>query len=239
MATAGRLFLFITILVLSFSACKTEKPVEVKKPAPVAVVKPKHAVLSEEDRRTLGFPPDIISQLELSAGAEAEPFFATVLFRTENLKGEQGIESKKLAGFSVRARNSDEMMDSCRASLRARGYLIFKSQKGYGSLPDIVTVIKGNNSYDVLKIQGTEAPNYNIDTKAIIAWLKSRQQEESFVVSGAGPDWLEGRFIKPPKNLLSLARKIAAFSPDALSHGTAEQLVERMERNNSFYLVWD
>ena len=239
MATAGRLFLFVAILIVSFSACKTEKPVEQKKPAPVVVVKPKHALLTEEDRRTLGFPPDIISQVELAAGAEAEPFFVTLVFKTENLKGDTEIESKKLAGFSVHAKNSDDMMDSFRASFRARGYLIFKSQRGYGSLPDIVTVIKGSNSYEILKIQGTEAPNYRIDTKAIIAWLKARQLDGSFVVSGAGPDWLEARFIKPPANLLSFARKIAAFAPDALSHGTAEELVERMERNNGFYLVWD
>jgi hypothetical protein len=229
------------MLLAALGACKAEKPVEQKKPAPVAVVKPKHPVLSDEQRTALGFPTDIIAAAELSAGSEAEPFFATVLFRTENLKGDQGIESKKLAGFSVRARNSDDLMDSCRASLRARGYLIFKSQKGYGSLPDIVTIIKGNNSYDVLKIQGTEAPNYNLDTKAIIAWLKARQQEGSFVVSGAGPDWLEARFIKPPKDLLPFARKIAAFAPDVLTkgHETAEQLVERMKHNNGFYLVWD
>ncbi len=163
----------------------------------------------------------------------------TLVFKTENLKGDTEIESKKLAGFSVHAKNSDDMMDTLRPQLRAKGYLIFKSQKGYGSLPDIVTVIKGSSSYDILKIQGTESQNYHIDTNAIIAWLKARQQEESFVVSGAGPDWLEGRFIKPPKNLLPFARKIAAFAPDALSHSTAEELVERMERNNGFYLVWD
>ncbi len=240
MATAVRLFV-VTILILAFGACRTEKPVEQKKPAPVVVIKPKHALLSNEQRETLGFPPDIIAAAELAAGSEAEPFFVTLLLRTENLKGDQGIESKKLAGFSVRARNSDDLMDSCRASLRARGYLIFKSQKGYGSLPDIVTVIKGNNSYDVLKIQGTEAQNYQLDTKAIIAWLKARQQEGSFVVSGAGSDWLETRFIKPPKDPLSLARKIAAFAPDVLTKGpeTAEKLVERMQRNNGFYLVWD
>ncbi len=239
MATAGRLFFCVTILIVGFSACKTEKPVEQKKPVPVVVVKPKHALLTVEDRKVLAFPPDIISQIELAAGAEAEPFFATLLLRTENLKGDQDIEGKKLAGFSVHAKSSDDMMDSFRASLRAKGYLIFKSHRGYGSLPDIVTIIKGSNSYDILKIQGTEAPNYGLDTKAIIAWLKARQQDESFVVSGAGPDWLEARFSKPPKNLLAFARKIAAFAPDALAHGTAEELVERMERNNGFYLVWD
>ena len=241
MVTVVRFLVLALMLSGAFGACKAEKPVEQKKPAPVAVVKPKNAVLTDEQRSELGFAPDVISQMELAAGADAEPFFGTVLMKTENLKGEQGFESKKLAGFSVRTTNGDELIDSYRASLRIRGYLIFKSQRGYGHVRDIVTIIKGGNSYDVLKTQRTEAPGYQLDTMAIIAWLKARQQEGAFVVTGAGPDWLEARFIKPPNQLLPFARKIAAFAPDVLAHGpkTMEKLVERMERSNGFYLVWD
>jgi hypothetical protein len=241
MVTVVKCIVLVLILSGAFGACKAEKPVERKKPAPVAVVKPKNAVLTGEQRSALGFAPDVIAQMELAAGADAEPFFGTVLMKTENLKGDQGFESKKLAGFSVRTRNGDELIDSYRASLRSRGYLIFKSQRGYGHLQDIVTIIKGGNSYDVLKMQGTEAPGYQLDTRAIIAWLKARQQEGTFVVTGAGPDWLEARFIKPPKQLLPFAKKIAAFAPDVLAHSpkTMEDLVERMQRNNGFYLVWD
>jgi hypothetical protein len=229
------------MLSSAFGACTAEKPVEKKKPASVAVVKQKNAVLTDEQRSELGFAPDVIAQMELAAGTDAEPFFGTVLMKTENLKGDQGFESKKLAGFSVRTRNGDELIDSYRASLRSRGYLIFKSQRGYGHLKDIVTIIRGGNSYDVLKTQRTEAPSYQLDTGAIIAWLKARQQEGAFVVTGAGPDWLEARFIKPPKQQLSFAKKIAAFAPDVLAHGpkTMEDLAERMQRDNGFYLVWD
>ena len=241
MVTVVRCIVLVLMLSGAFSACTAEKPVEQKKPAPVAVVKQKNAVMTDEQRSELGFAPDVIAQMELAAGADAEPFFGTVLMKTENLKGDQGFESKKLAGFSVRTRNGDELIDSYRASLRSRGYLIFKSQRGYGHLQDIVTIIKGGNSYDVLKTQRTEAPNYQLDTGAIIAWLKARQQEGTFVVTGAGPDWLEARFIKPPKQQLSFAKKIAAFAPDVLAHGpkTMEDLAERIRRNNGFYLVWD
>ncbi len=242
MATAVRCIVLIMMLGGAFGACTQEKPVQQeKKPAPVAVVKQKRAVLTDEQRSELGFAPDIIAQMELAAGSDAEPFFGTVLMKTENLKGDQDFESKKLAGFSVHIKNGDELVDSYRASLRSRGYLIFKSQRGYGRLQDIVTVIKGDSSYDVLKTQGTEAPNYQLDTAAIIAWLKARQQDGTFVVTGAGPDWLEARFIKPPKQMLSFAKKTAAFAPDVLAHGpeTMEELAERIKRNNGFYLVWD
>jgi len=106
---------------------------------------------------------------------------------------------------------------------------------------DITTVIKGNNSYDILKIQGTEAQSYQLNTDAIIAWLKTRQHEGSFVVTGAGADWIEARFIKPPQNMIAFARQVALFAPDVLDRGyrTTEKLAEKMKKSNGFYLVWD
>jgi hypothetical protein len=231
---------FLAVLLLA-AACKTEKPVEPKRPQPTVIFKPKPPLLTSEQRAELDFPEDVIAKIELSAGAEAEPFFMTVLVASENLKGEKGLEKEKLAGFSVRIKNSDELIRTYRAGLRVKGYLIFKSHKGYGSLPDIVTVIKGNNSYDLLKIQGTEASHYGLGTPAIIAWLKQQQQSASFVVIGAGPDWVEARFVKQPENLPDFARKVLAFAPDVRDYGprTADKLADRMKKSNGFYLVWD
>jgi hypothetical protein len=165
----------------------------------------------------------------------------TVVIPSENLKGEKGIERDRLAGFSVRTKNADEIISSLRPSLRAKGYLLFRSHKGYGTLPDIVTVIKGNNTYDILKIQGTEASNYQLDTKEIITWLKEQQKQASFVITGAGTDWLEARFIKPPANMLDFARIVGSFAPDVIDpeKGTVDKLAERMEKMNGFYLKWD
>jgi hypothetical protein len=230
------------LLLLALAGCsKAEKPIEPKKTAPTVILKPRHPVLTAEQRAELGFPEDLIAKLELSAGAEAEPFFATVFVHSENLKGDKGFEKGKLAGFSVRTKNSDELIRTYRAGLRVKGYLIFKSHKGYGSLPDLVTVLKGNNSYDLLKIQGTEGFSYRLDTPAIIAWLKHQQQSASFVIIGAGQDWVEARFVKQPANMLVFARQVLAFAPDVRESGTrtAEKLAARMKKTNGFYLVWD
>jgi len=227
--------------IVFLSGCKAEKPVEQKKPAPAVIVRPKHARLSAEQRKELGFPASLIAKVELAAGAEAEPFFRTVVMHSENLKGDKEYESRKLTGFSVHAKRSNDVIDALRASLRAQGYLIFKTRKGYGRLPDTLTVVKGNNSYDILKIQSTEGLNYHLDTKAIIAWLKEQQHVGTFVVIGAGPDWVEARFVKPPQDMLSFAKKVNAFAPDVLVNGpkTIDKLAERMTRTNGFSLVWD
>jgi hypothetical protein len=230
------------VLLALIGACSAEKPADLpKKPAPAVIVKPRRPMLTQEQRSELGFPPDLIAKVELNAGSEAEPFFMSVIIRSENLRGGKELEKEKLAGFSVRTKKADDLIASFRSGLRNRGYLIFRSRKSYGDLPDIVTVVRGNNSYDILKIQRTEAPSYRLDSKAIIAWLKGRQQDGAFVVTGAGPDWLEARFIKPPKNITAFARKVAAFAPDVMAHGTrtVEKLAEKMKRTNGFDLEWD
>ena len=76
---------------------------------------------------------------------------------------------------------------------------------------------------------------------AIITWLKERQKDASFMVTGAGPDWLETRFIRPPKNTLVFAKKMIDFAPDVLGHDqqTVDKVEESMNQMNGFSLVWD
>jgi hypothetical protein len=241
MVTSIRCLVLGLSLLFLLGACKAEKPVETKKLRSTVVVKPRHSLLTPEQRSELAFPEDLIAKIELDAGAEAEPFFATVLMSTENLKGEKEFESKKLAGFSVHTGKANELIDSNRAWLRARGFLMFKSHKGYGRLQDVITVVKGNNSYDILKIQMTEAQYCKLDTKSIISWLKVRQHEGSFVVTGAGTDWIEAHFIKPPRNMSAFAAHVAAFASDVLDQEpqNIEKLAQRMSQDNGFYLSWD
>ncbi len=241
-ATAGRYLALGLLFASLIAACSAEKPIEPpRKTEPVTIVKPRREVLTPEQRQELGFPADLIEKVELAAGSEAEPFFVTVIVPSENLKGEKELETERLAGFSVRTKKAEELIISFRAGLRVKGYLIFRSYKSYGDLPDIVTVVKGNNSYDILNIQATEAPNYQLDTKAIIAWLKQQQRRGTFVITGAGSDWLEAQFVKPPGNMRAFAQQIKAFAPDVLAHGprTAEKLAEKMKKTNSFHLEWD
>lgn len=237
----SRYGLVLVVLSLSVFGCKEEKPPEPKKVQPPVVFSQKHPVLTIEQRAELNFPDDILSAVELAAGAEAEPFFETVVVKAENLKGETSVEREQLAGFSVRTKRAIETVDALSGKLRARGFLIFRSRRNYGNVPDRVTVVKGNNSYDILKRQKTESINFHLDTRAIIAWLKEQQAQGSFVIVGAGPDWVEARFIRQPQDMLAFAKKVYAFAPDTVSveAGTLDKLAKKMTRTNRFYLVWD
>jgi len=234
--------IFFAVLFSLAFGCKNEKLQEPKKVQPPPVVfNQKHPGLTSEQRAELNFPADILSAVELAAGAEAEPFFETLVVKAENLKGETSVERERLAGFSVRTKKSIETVDALSGKLRVRGFLIFRSRRNYGNVPDRVSVVKGNSSYDILKIQKTESINYHLDTKAIIVWLKEQQTLGSFVIVGAGPDWVEARFVKQPQDMLAFAKKIYAFAPDTVSveAGTLDRLVKKMTRTNRFFLVWD
>lgn len=208
---------------------------------PLVMLKPKPQALSDVQRLELGFPSEIISVVEAAAGAKAEPYYETILAPSENLKGGEMIARERLAGFSVRTAKAEGIVFALSKRLRSQGYLIFRSELNYGRVPDVVTVIKGSSSYDILKVQKTEAVNYRLDTKTIIAWLRARQKDASFVITGAGMDWVEARFIRLPRNMPAFARETAAFAPDVVTQGagSVERLAAEMKRTNRFFLWWD
>ena len=244
MAMAGRYSVLIAVmlaLLLSCSFPEEQSKGKEKTYSPVVILKPKPQGLTSEQRSLLGFPTEIVTRVEAVGGALAEPFYETVLTPSENLRGTPGIEKNRLAGFSVRTTRAEKVIDGLSRSLRSQGYLIFRSEQNFGSVPDVVTVVRGNNSYDIVKLQRTEAQNYHLTTDKIIAWLKARQKQSSFVITGAGADWLEARFVKPPKNMRAFAQKVAAFAPDVVSRsgGTVEKIVVQMKKLNGFYLWWE
>jgi len=236
------LFLACLLLVAALSCSQQEAAnAPDKNAAPLVLLKPKPKIMTAAQRAELGFPPDIIAQVEAAGGAPAEPFFEDVMIRSSNLKGDVMIATARLSGFSVHTPKADEVISSLSPAFRSQGFLVFRSQQNYGNVPDVVTVIRGKSTYDILLVQKTEAPRHNLDTKAIIKWLKGQQRTGTFVITGAGADWLEARFIVPPKNMNAFARSVGSFAPEVLAEnkGTIEKLADTMKHSNGFSLWWD
>jgi len=240
---AARQLLIIVLLAFFAAACAKDDRQDAKtaKPDVPLIVKAKPRMMTDEQKAQLAFPPDIIAQVETAAGAAAEPFFEDVMIRSANLKGDVMIATAKLSGFSVHTRNAEEIIAGLSRPFRTRGFLIFRSEQNYGSVPDVVTVVRGESSYDILRIQRTEAPHYHLSTASIIKWLRVQQRSGSFVITGAGADWVEASFIQQPRNLKVFARNIVAFAPDVLHEGpsTVDKIADRMAKTNGFRLVWD
>jgi hypothetical protein len=148
---------------------------------------------------------------------------------------------ERLAGFSVHTTRAEMLISDFSDTLRKQGFLIFRSEQNYGSVPDAVTVIKGTSQYDILAMQKTEGTNYKLSTAAIVKWLKARQKTCRFVITGAGPDWVQARFIKPPRDMKAFAREIHLFAPDVVSPGekSVAKFAQQMKQSNGFYLWWE
>ncbi len=240
---AARELILVVLVTLSAAACTRNDapPAQPAIAAPPVIVKAKPKVMTEAQKAELAFPPDIVAQVEAAAGATAEPFFEDVMMRSANLKGDVMIATEKLSGFSVHTKNAEEIIAGLSRPFRSRGFLIFRSEQNYGSVPDVVTVIRGESSYDILRIQKTEAPHYGLDTASIIKWLRVQQKQGSFIITGAGADWLEASFIKQPRNMRNFARNVTSFAPDVLREGpsSVDKIADRMAKSNGFRLEWD
>lgn len=232
------------LLALALAGCAADTaPADRRsdKESALVVLKPRSRPLTQEERASLGFPPEIITRVETASGSAALPFSETLLSPSANLKGDVMIAHDRLAGFSVQTKRPDRLIADLSPSLRAAGFLIFRSEQNFGAIPDVVSVIRGKNSYDIIKMQKTEAPQNDLDTEAIIRWLRAQQQHASFTITGAGPDWIEAKFVRPPRDMRAFGQKVAAFAPDVLRQDTrtVDRLAAKMKEMNGFYLWWD
>jgi len=66
------------------------------------------------------------------------------------------------------------------------------------------------------------------------------QQEQPFIVTGIGFDYMEGHFTGPVKDPQALAKRMYQFCPDIVDQGTGS--VDDLARelgNGNLYFWWD
>ncbi len=98
-----------------------------------------------------------------------------------------------------------------------------------------------SDPWRILETMGTCAPNCDLDTAQIIDWLRMLNQNQPFVLIGAGGTFVKGRFTPPVENSRKLARHIFEFCPDAVYDGTGSvaALAFSIKRTREFLLWWD
>jgi ankyrin repeat protein len=105
---------------------------------------------------------------------------------------------------------------------RAKGFTLVyvDSIPEEGRLPLIL--LPTSNKYAVLLACGTNGINKGHDTDAVISWLMAMETENSFVLTGCGFDFLDGRVAQPVKNAEHLAAQMIAFCPDMVDQAGFE-----------------
>lgn len=127
--------------------------------------------------------------------------------------------------------------------LKKKGYLIFRSEQhfGFDGKPDRVAVLKTTDPFEVLRVMGTNGINCDIDNAAVIAKMREWTGRCGLTLIGAGLDWCEALFGRPPSDMTAFAQEVYEFCPDIVDQGTGSvrKLAEEMKASGSLYLWWD
>ncbi|MVT09732.1 DUF4253 domain-containing protein [Chitinophaga tropicalis] len=115
--------------------------------------------------------------------------------------------------------------DKVKATLKKKGYLLFKSEENFGNGPDKFAVIKTKDQFDILRFKATNGRNYDITTDSILTKLKAWYTRFQFEITGADDDWVEIKLgnISAP-DATEFAKEVYEFCP-----GIAEQDEETVD----------
>jgi hypothetical protein len=88
-----------------------------------------------------------------------------------------------------------------------------------------------NDPFAAVRAAGTAAPNFELDTAAIVAHLAQWQSLCAFTVTNAEPDSVDVEFTTLPKDMDAFSRDLYEFCPDLVDQGTGcvHEMVEAME----------
>jgi len=203
-------------LVLLLSACGGEKPPAPAKPAPVVPQGPLPPGAMEE----------AVRRFEEESGAKGQP--------VPDLEG--------CRQFSLPTETVEKSLESWTRAYLERGVYLFRRDSGFGRQPDVLVLMPTSEKYEVLRRVGTDAANYDRSNEDVIAWLREMEREHPFLLTGAGLDFLEGEFLRPPGSAESaaLAKRMYEFCPDIVDQGCASVDALAAElRKGHLYLWWD
>jgi hypothetical protein len=125
---------------------------------------------------------------------------------------------------------------------KEREYLVFQSKEhyNYNKKKNVLGIIKSTDHYDIIRVQKTADRGKNLTTGMIIDRLKQWEQICRFTITGADSYWIQAQFIEKPLDMEEFSREVTDFCPELLNDGTGkiEDIIARMERDNSFYLFF-
>jgi hypothetical protein len=177
-----------------------------------------------------------------------EPFLITMKRAGRNLRQMEGTSDDggqtALTGASIDVGRAEALGIVRRLQESApSGFIAFVSERNYGigGDPDQVSVLKASGSSEVLLTLGTNGWNHDVSPDMVVARLEEWDARFGLTLRGAGFDWLEAEFKRPPDNMLAFAQEVYKFCPDVVDQGTetVERLATEMKGSNAVYLWWD
>jgi hypothetical protein len=139
----------------------------------------------------------------------------------------------------VRKREEIDVV-ALQAEFLSRGCFVFEPSYSRNG-PESLAVIPVAEYQKAIAVMGTHAPNYDLGSADIIAWLEELEKEAPFVLTTIAHDTLGGRFLRPIDDPAALAVRMYEFCPDLVDQGceTVEALAAELRKSQDLFFWWD
>ena len=197
----------------------------------------------------------LVSDLGLDLALMTELRELTESTFTKKMSSEYGMENfrdsanynsfakKGLVGIVIEEsqENAHRVVSKLKGIFSKEGHYVYLSETNYGYSPDKITVLKTEDKFDVVRFEGTNGINYDIYVEDIIHKLKNWDDKYGLEFTGAGFDFFQANYRKPPGNIQEHAEELYSFCPDIVDQGVGSisALKQEIERSNELFLWWD
>ena len=111
---------------------------------------------------------------------------------------------------------------------------VWEDLRDRGHSPALIGLIKARDPYDILRIQGTNATNYDLSNEDIIERLKEWESVCTFGILSASSDSLELAFQTLPDDLEDFAEAVYEFCPDILEQDYLTEFLKDDDTDDDF-----
>lgn len=132
-----------------------------------------------------------------------------------------------------------------REEFAKRGMVLFINGIGYKA-PNFIGIVRAKSPFEVMRLVGTSAPNYDLTMEYVIAEIGKYATELGLEFEEIRMDGVRATITKDPADWLELAKSLHLFCPDILGWEsdtweghTLEELAKKIEATKTFYLWWD
>ena len=161
--------------------------------------------------------------------------------RPKAVTNEEGHPLTGCVSYQVPTEVADKILKEQHEEFLKRGCYLLKSDRGYTSGKDTLTLLPTTSRAEVLAAYQTNGANCEVYTPDVIRWLDELEKTQPFLMTGAGFDWCEGTFTKPLVDSKKLAKQMYEFCPDIVDQGTQDvsRLALELKKTGRFFFWWD
>ena len=149
-------------------------------------------------------------------------------------------------GFSFEVRTDSlakAIADTAAVLFHAKGFALFVEQgsPGNSNTRGSLVLMPDRDPYTAIEAIGTSGGFYSPTTPQIVRWLRDLENDQPFVITGIGYNYIEGRFSMPLKDARTLAKRFYKFCPDVVRQGTktVANLAIEIREARLLYCWWD